>query len=448
MDALRLCLGTLTVLPVRPPGRVDRRVAGLAMALAPIAAAVLAVVAGPALWLLGQVLSPVLAAALTIGLLALLTRGMHLDGLADTADGLGSGGPADRALDVMRRGDVGPFGVVTLVVVLLVQVAALGSLGPGRSAAALTVGLAVSRGVLPLLCLRGVPAARPEGLGHLVAGTVSVSAAALSVLLAAVLVTCALLVGAWAAGAVRRGPAGRRGGARSGRRGGVRPALRAAVRGRHRRRAGRVRRGDVHRGPGGARAPLTTGPAPHPARGMSPRCGDLTMGHACPSGPRGAGGDGMTDQMTTQVSEPIDELGPVDWIVVEFPGSRFKGEIAPALEDLVTDGIVRVLDLLLIKKGDDGTLDFYELSDLDESEIGSLRTYETELAMLLSEEDVASVAAAVEPGSTAALLVWENTWAAPFASAVRRAGGQLVSSGRIPVQALLAAIERDLEEED
>ena len=156
----------------------------------------------------------------------------------------------------------------------------------------------------------------------------------------------------------------------------------------------------------------------------------------------------MTDQMTTQVSEPIDELGPVDWIVVEFPGSRFRGEIAPALEDLVTDGIVRVLDLLLIKKGDDGTLDFYELSDLDESEIGSLRTYETELAMLLSEEDVASVAAAVEPGSTAALLVWENTWAAPFASAVRRAGGQLVSSGRIPVQALLAAIERDLEEED
>ena len=156
----------------------------------------------------------------------------------------------------------------------------------------------------------------------------------------------------------------------------------------------------------------------------------------------------MTDQMTAQVSEPLDELGPVDWIVVEFPGSRFKGEIAPALEDLVANGTVRVLDLLLIKKGDDGTLDFYELSDLDEAEIGSQRTYEAELAMLLSEEDVANVAAAVEPGSTAALLVWENTWAAPFASAVRRAGGQLVSSGRIPVQALLAAIEEDQEEEN
>ena len=149
----------------------------------------------------------------------------------------------------------------------------------------------------------------------------------------------------------------------------------------------------------------------------------------------------MTDQMTAHVAEPLDELGPVDWIVVEFPGSRFKGEIAPALADLVDRGIVRVLDLLLIRKGDDGSLDFFELSDLDESEIGSLRAYETVLADLLSLEDVEAVAAAVDPGSTAALLVWENTWAAPFGSAVRRAGGQLVASGRIPVQAMLAAIE-------
>ena len=149
----------------------------------------------------------------------------------------------------------------------------------------------------------------------------------------------------------------------------------------------------------------------------------------------------MTDQMTAHVAEPLDELGPVDWIVVEFPGSRFKGEIAPALADLVDRGIVRVLDLLLIRKGDDGSLDFFELSDLDESEIGSLRAYETVLADLLSLEDVESVAAAVDPGSTAALLVWENTWAAPFGSAVRHAGGQLVASGRIPVQAMLAAIE-------
>ena len=156
----------------------------------------------------------------------------------------------------------------------------------------------------------------------------------------------------------------------------------------------------------------------------------------------------MTDQMTAQVSEPLDELGPVDWIVVEFPGSRFRGEIAPALQELVDRGIIRVLDLLLIKKGEDGSLDFYELADLDESEIGSLRAYETALAALLSEEDVEAVAAAVEPGSTAALLVWENSWAAPFASAVRHAGGQLAASGRIPVQALLAAIEADEEEEE
>jgi hypothetical protein len=151
----------------------------------------------------------------------------------------------------------------------------------------------------------------------------------------------------------------------------------------------------------------------------------------------------MTDQVAEAVGEDLDELGPVDWIVVEFPGSRFKGEIAPALDDLVTRGVVRVLDLLLIRKGEDGALDFYELSDLDESELGTLRHYETALATLLSQEDVEAVAAAIEPGSTAALLVWENSWAAPFASAVRRAGGQLVASGRIPVQALLAAIEAE-----
>ena len=109
------------------------------------------------------------------------------------------------------------------------------------------------------------------------------------------------------------------------------------------------------------------------------------------------------------------------------------------------NGTIRVLDLVLVRKDDDGSLDFFELSDLDESEIGGLRAYETELALLLSEEDMTSVAAAIEPGSTAAVLVWENRWAAPFGSAVRRAGGQLVATGRIPVQALLAAIEADEE---
>jgi hypothetical protein len=145
--------------------------------------------------------------------------------------------------------------------------------------------------------------------------------------------------------------------------------------------------------------------------------------------------------------DAVDELGPVDWIVVEFPGSRFSGQIAPALLDLVERDLVRVLDLLVLKKDADGTLEAFELSDLDEGEIGELRTYESELAMLLSEEDVNSLAAAIEPGSSAGVLIWENIWAAPFASAVRRSGGQLVASGRIPIQALLAAVEADAEEE-
>ena len=143
------------------------------------------------------------------------------------------------------------------------------------------------------------------------------------------------------------------------------------------------------------------------------------------------------------MSQTIDELGPVDWIVVEFPGSKFNGEIAPALRDLVDRGLIRVLDLLILKKDEDGSLEAFELSDLDASEIGELRSYESELAMLLSEDDVTAVAAAIEPGSSAAVLVWENTWAAPFASAVRHSGGQLVASGRIPIQAMLAAIEAD-----
>jgi Family of unknown function (DUF6325) len=147
------------------------------------------------------------------------------------------------------------------------------------------------------------------------------------------------------------------------------------------------------------------------------------------------------------MTETIDELGPVDWIVVEFPGSKFNGEITPALRDLVQRGLIRVLDLLVLKKEEDGSLEAFEISDLDPSEVGDLRSYESELAMLLSEDDVTAVAAAVEPGTSAAVLVWENAWAAPFASAVRHSGGQLVASGRIPVQAMLAAIEADDEAE-
>lgn len=142
-------------------------------------------------------------------------------------------------------------------------------------------------------------------------------------------------------------------------------------------------------------------------------------------------------------AESVDELGPVDYIVVEFPGSKFNGEIAPALADLVDRQLIRVLDLLILKKQADGSVEPFEISDLGDDELGLLRTYESELAILLSEDDVTAVAAALEPGSTAAVLVWENTWAAPFASAVRHAGGQLAASGRIPIQALLAAVEAE-----
>jgi len=145
------------------------------------------------------------------------------------------------------------------------------------------------------------------------------------------------------------------------------------------------------------------------------------------------------------MTETMDELGPVDYIVVEFPGSKFNGEIAPALIDLVDRGIIRVLDLIMIVKESDGSFDAIEIADLDESDIGELLRLETHIAELLSEEDVVSLAAAIEPGSTAALLVYENKWAAPFASAVRHSGGQLVANGRIPIQALVAALEADEE---
>ena len=141
----------------------------------------------------------------------------------------------------------------------------------------------------------------------------------------------------------------------------------------------------------------------------------------------------------------LDEFGPVDYLVVEFPvgKSEFKGEMASSLTDLVERGLVRVLDLIIVRKNDDGSFEAFELPDLDDSEIGELRAFERDVAELLSEDDVASIVEAMEPGSTAAALVWENSWAAPFASSIRRAGGQLVASGRIPIQAIIAAIEDD-----
>lgn len=144
----------------------------------------------------------------------------------------------------------------------------------------------------------------------------------------------------------------------------------------------------------------------------------------------------------------IDELGPVDWIVVEFPEQKFTGEVAPILKDLVDRELIRVLDLIFLRRDREGGYEVLEATDMVDSDIGELRAYETELAMLLSEQDVIDLVETIEPGNAAAVLVWENLWAAPFGSAVRRAGGQLAASGRIPIQAVIAAVEADAAEAD
>jgi hypothetical protein len=143
----------------------------------------------------------------------------------------------------------------------------------------------------------------------------------------------------------------------------------------------------------------------------------------------------------------LDELGPVDFVVVEFPAgaSHFTGEMIDELVALVNAGTIRVVDILILTKDADGAVDAVELEDI--ADLGPLQTIEAELAELLSAEDVAHLAAAMDPGSTAGVLVYENIWAAPFASAARRSGGQLIADGRIPIQAIIAAIQSDEAEE-
>ncbi len=139
----------------------------------------------------------------------------------------------------------------------------------------------------------------------------------------------------------------------------------------------------------------------------------------------------------------LDELGPVDYLIVEFPAGaqNFTGEGAAELLRLHDAGIIRIMDLLILQKGEDGTTMAQELGDL--ADLGELARLETELVQTLAEADVDHLAAAMDPGSVAGVLVYENLWAAPFASAMRRAGGQLIANGRIPIQAIIAAIEAD-----
>jgi len=185
-DWIRLSIGTLSIFRVRPPNTVDSPTAGRAMLAAPAVGLLLAIPASLLISALTWLTKPgalvaLLIAALTVSLLAWLTRAMHLYGLADTADALGSGKSAAAALDIMRKSDIGPFGVVTLVATLFIEVTALAlAIAAGRGVVAIAIALVISRVALPLACRSGIPAARPTGLGSTVAGSVAPLAALLA----------------------------------------------------------------------------------------------------------------------------------------------------------------------------------------------------------------------------------------------------------------------------
>jgi hypothetical protein len=138
--------------------------------------------------------------------------------------------------------------------------------------------------------------------------------------------------------------------------------------------------------------------------------------------------------------DALNEMGPIDYLIVEWPGRQPTGEAMPHLVDLVDRGLIRILDLAFIAKGEDGSVAALEISDLGD-EVDAFAAFDGASSGLLSDEDIEEAGGALEPGASAALLVFENRWAAPFAAAVRRSGGQLVASGRIPVQDILAALD-------
>lgn len=138
--------------------------------------------------------------------------------------------------------------------------------------------------------------------------------------------------------------------------------------------------------------------------------------------------------------DEINEMGPIDYLIVEWPGRQPTGEAMPHLIDLVDRGLIRILDLAFIAKAEDGSVAVLEIADLGD-EIDAFAAFEGAASGLLGDEDFEQAGGALEPGTSAALLVFENRWAAPFAAAMRRSGGQLVASGRIPVQDVLAALD-------
>jgi Family of unknown function (DUF6325) len=146
------------------------------------------------------------------------------------------------------------------------------------------------------------------------------------------------------------------------------------------------------------------------------------------------------------MAEELDSMGPIDYLVVEFPGSRMTGKAFPLLVDLVDRGLIRILDLAFIRKETDGSVIGLELSDLDGDGELDLTVFEGASSGLLGEDDIQEAGEALQPDSSASILVYENVWAAPLAREIRLSGGQLVASGRIPVQQVLAALDAaDLE---
>jgi hypothetical protein len=136
----------------------------------------------------------------------------------------------------------------------------------------------------------------------------------------------------------------------------------------------------------------------------------------------------------------LDEMGPIDYVVLEWPEKQPTGEVAPLILDLVDRGIIRILDIAFLAKGTDGSVAALDLAALNGDGAG-FREFDGAASGILGQEDLDEAAAALQPGTSAAILVWENTWAAPIAVALRRSGGQLVASGRIPVQAILASLD-------
>jgi uncharacterized membrane protein len=139
-------------------------------------------------------------------------------------------------------------------------------------------------------------------------------------------------------------------------------------------------------------------------------------------------------------ADEFSEMGPIDYLLIEWPGRQPTGEVAPHVIDLVDRGLIRILDLAFIAKAEDGSVAALEISDLGD-EVEAFAAFEGASSGLLSDDDIGEAAGALEPGTSAALFVFENRWAAPFAIAVRKSGGQLVANGRIPTQALLAALD-------